>query len=92
MTKAESKIKLQDVDTQAFNTFFKSDESKLKFYRIMAHRQFDLLWKVGKFNRNGAYTVLRKLMNLPEQRAHIKLFDIEQCRTLIEKLETFNYD
>lgn len=52
------------------------------------HAQFDVLWKSGAMSRRTAYSKLQKIMNLPQQEAHIGMFTMSQCRQLLTKLET----
>lgn len=54
--------------------------------RRKAHEVFDVLWKSGRINRSQAYTILRRIMNLTIQEAHIGRFTFAQCNQLIEKL------
>lgn len=61
---------------------------ELREWRKMAHNDyFDPLWKSGKMTRSEAYKFMQTLMELPEEKAHIAMFDIDQCKTLIEKLK-----
>jgi hypothetical protein len=36
--------------------------------------------------RREAYAKLSGLMNLPKDRAHIAMFNVEQCRDVVEKV------
>lgn len=56
--------------------------------RIRAHRAFDLLWRRGSTSgRRRAYRALMRLMGISKAGAHIGRFTMEQCETLIERLE-----
>lgn len=47
--------------------------------RIEAHKAFDWLWKKGPYSRRGAYAWLSKMLNLPPEKTHMKLFDTATC-------------
>ena len=53
--------------------------------RQRCHEAFDPLWKKRtRFNnRNAAYRWLRHAMRLPKDKAHIGMFDLEQCQELL---------
>lgn len=54
--------------------------------RTNAHKWFDVLWRKGPHRvctRDKAYLMLRHHMGMTGQQCHIKLFDIEQCETVI---------
>lgn len=60
---------------------------ELRELRKVCHNDyFDPLWKSGKVTRKEAYKHLQLLMNLPREEAHIAMFNIEQCKKLIQKL------
>ena len=64
---------------------------RLRTLRMTAHSIFDPLWK-GKHRKMGrgkAYGVMQALMNLPPEKAHIAMFDEEQCLMLISKLKEY---
>ena len=58
-------------------------DSLTKKARILAHENFDRLWKSGKMSRQEAYSFLCKKMKLPRQDGHIGKFTKEQCYDLI---------
>lgn len=63
----------------------------LRQLRMTAHSIFDPIWK-GKFRkmgRAGAYRLMQRLMNLPPEKAHIAMFDEDQCRLLISKIKEY---
>lgn len=41
-------------------------------------------------SRKQAYKLMQSLMNMDDEEAHIGNFDVEQCRTLIEKLAEYH--
>lgn len=58
--------------------------SELAKARIAAHAAFDPFWKSGRFNRGVAYEWLASEMGLPVQQTHMVLFDVDQCRRVVE--------
>lgn len=58
----------------------------LRRWKTAAHDAFDPLWKYGKFKhrRNAAYAWLAEQMNLPVDKTHIGMFDVGQCKRVIE--------
>lgn len=57
---------------------------ELREWRKRAHRVFDPLWKSGRMKCREAYGIMREMMNLDEEDAHIAMFTVEQCQRLIE--------
>lgn len=60
--------------------------AELRHWKIAAHAAFDPIWKYGKFKgkRNAAYSWLSEQMNLPREKTHIGMFDISDCKKVIE--------
>lgn len=48
------------------------------------HALFDPVWKSGKMTRTEAYTRLAKKLELPKGKCHIGMFDVEDCKRVIE--------
>ena len=63
---------------------------QLREWKKKAHDIFDSLWKgeARRMSRKQAYKLMQELMDLDEDWCHIGLFNVEQCRELIGKLET----
>jgi len=61
--------------------------AELRHWKIEAHRVFDKLWKDRTMSRRSAYKYMQKVMQLPADLCHIGMFDVEQCKLLIERLE-----
>lgn len=64
---------------------------RLRSLRMTAHSIFDPLWK-GKYRKMGrgkAYKVMQDLMNLPPEKAHIAMFDEQQCIMFIQKMRAY---
>lgn len=59
---------------------------ELRKWRHQAHNELDKLWKgkTRKMTRYNAYGWLSKQMNLTRNETHIALFEIEQCKQVIE--------
>lgn len=60
--------------------------AELRKYRISAHAAFDPLWQTGPFKgqRKAAYRWLAGLLGLPVERTHIGMFDVPQCKRVVE--------
>ena len=56
----------------------------LRLKRMEAHRVFDALWKSGRMTRTEAYRWLAAQLHLPEGRAHIGGFEMDQCQNVID--------
>jgi ribosomal protein S27AE len=54
--------------------------------RIEAHKVFDKLWRSGKVSRRQAYVILKRIMGMTVQEAHIGRFTYKECKHLISKL------
>jgi hypothetical protein len=70
--------------------------AELRELKKQAHSAFDVLWKFENQKnkaRNKAYAMLSKKMNLPPELTHIGMFDVEQCKKVIEICQIrLNYD
>lgn len=60
---------------------------KTKEARMRAHVEFDRLWKGGAMTRTEAYVVMREVMGITQEEAHIGKFTTEQCEQLIARLK-----
>ncbi len=56
----------------------------LRLKRMETHQVFDAFWKKRGMSRTKAYRWLAEQMGLPEAKAHIGGFEMEQCQQLIE--------
>lgn len=63
--------------------------AELRGLRKQAHNLFDPLWKNKLMGRTAAYTILRKMMGLSKEQAHIGMFNKGQCLVLIEILSRY---
>jgi len=59
----------------------------LRSARSAAHDLFDPLWKSRRMGRSEAYAWLSEQLNVPFERTHISMFDIEQCKRLMDAVE-----
>ncbi len=61
--------------------------AELRVWKGAAHAVFDPLWKYGGpfyHNRNGAYRWLSEKMGLPVEKTHIGMFDVAECKRVID--------
>lgn len=60
--------------------------AELRRWKIAAHNAFDPLWMRGPFKRrrNAAYAWLAEQMGLPKEETHIGMFDVAQCKQVIQ--------
>lgn len=61
--------------------------AELREWKKKAHAAFDPLWKVGPFSRSQAYRLLQELLSMTEDEAHIGNMGIEDCKSLVNKIE-----
>lgn len=54
--------------------------AELRTAKMLAHANFDLLWKSGASSRSDAYAWLADAMGMPRGKCHIGWMDVEQCR------------
>ncbi len=66
--------------------------SALARARCEAHAAFDYLWKSGRFSRSQAYVWLAEQMDLPRSRAHISMFDTEQCGRVVRLCAALDFE
>ena len=57
--------------------------SQLRCWKKAAHAAFDPLWKSGRKTRSQAYSWLAQKMGLPQALTHIGMFDVEQCKKVV---------
>lgn len=55
----------------------------LRVLRTKCHALIDPYWKSGRIKRGEVYRRMAKAMGLPKEKAHIGMFNEEQCRQLI---------
>lgn len=59
----------------------------LRLKRMETHRIFDAHWKQQRMSRTAAYRWLAEELHLPDGRAHIGGFEMDQCQKVIELCE-----
>jgi zinc-finger-containing domain len=57
---------------------------QLQKARLRAHKAFDPLWEKGFISRSNAYEWLARQMRVHIDDCHMSLFDLEQCRKVVE--------
>lgn len=70
---------------------------ELRQAKIAAHASFDVLWqrKIARDGcsknaaRSAAYRWLSGALGLPAKKTHIGMFDVEQCRRVVEVCSPF---
>lgn len=62
---------------------------ELRRWRNRAHAAFDPLWQKGPYRRrrNDAYAWLAGKMGLTKEETHIAMFDVEQCKQVIQIMD-----
>lgn len=62
---------------------------ELRRWRNRAHATFDPLWQQGPYRRrrNDAYAWLAGKMGLTKEETHIAMFDVEQCKQVIQIMD-----
>ena len=60
--------------------------AELRYWKKQAHAAFDPIWQHGRFRgrRNGAYEWLAQQMGLPVEKTHIGMFDVAECKKVID--------
>lgn len=56
----------------------------LRLKRIETHQVFDRFWRQRGMSRTAAYRWLAETMKLPEKKAHIGGFEMDQCQKVID--------
>lgn len=56
----------------------------LRLKRMETHQVFDSFWKKQGMTRTAAYKWLSVQMDLPEEKAHIGGFEVDQCQQVID--------
>lgn len=54
-----------------------------RYWRKMAHKTFDPLWKSGIMKRQTAYKKVSQALKIDSGDAHIGMFTVDQCKTVI---------
>lgn len=59
--------------------------AELRKWKNRAHAAFDPTWKHRKMPRQKAYQELARRLKIPVGAAHIGMFDVEECKQVVEK-------
>lgn len=62
--------------------------AELRKAKMAAHDAFDPKWKSGVMKRKAAYFWLSKQMHMAFADCHIGMFDVEQCKQVVEICRT----
>ena len=62
--------------------------AELRKAKIRAHAVFDPLWKTRQMKRHEAYALLAERLGIDSKDAHIGMFDVDQCRRVVEAFAT----
>jgi hypothetical protein len=62
---------------------------ELRYWKKKAHYAFDSIWKSGRMDRSTAYSWLANKLNIPGNKCHIGMFDIDRCKSVCELSKVF---
>ena len=75
-------------DKGNYTVYKKKQYIKLRIWRRKAHEVFDLLWERHIFqSRSQAYLWLSQVLEVPLEKCHMKMFNVEQCKKVIKICE-----
>ena len=57
---------------------------ELRHWKRAAHDAFDPIWQSGRMKRRDAYQWLAEQMGLSPEETHIGMFDVRECKKVIE--------
>ena len=60
---------------------------ELREYKKVVHSIVDNFWRDGIMTRREFYAWMAKQMQMPEEEAHVAMFDVEQCQKAIRIFE-----
>lgn len=63
--------------------------AELRQWKQRAHAAFDPMWKARRMNRRDAYAWLSQQMGIKAQDCHIGMFDVAQCRAVVEAVDAW---
>ncbi len=58
--------------------------AELRRAKSDAHAAFDPLWREGSMSRHQAYKFLACELGIPASEAHIGMFDVPQCKRVVQ--------
>ncbi len=63
--------------------------AELRECKKKAHAAFDPIWKNGHMDRTAAYAWLSEKLSIERDLCHIGMFDVAECKKLVEVCETY---
>ena len=66
--------------------------AQLRVAKMAAHTAFDPLWKSHRLTRTAAYRWLARELGIEVGDCHIGMFDVEQCRRVVEVCQKWQTD
>ncbi len=63
-------------------------DRELRDLRKTAHKYFDPLWQDTNLSRKGAYKVLKRVLDISDDRAHIAVLSKQELRIIIKYLKS----
>lgn len=63
---------------------------ELRKAKMEAHAAFDPIWRSRRMSRSKAYAWLAKSMGLTTAQCHIGMFDVAQCRRVVDLVDARN--
>ena len=63
--------------------------AELRQWKQRAHAAFDPVWKARHMSRRDAYAWLAGQLGIKAEDCHIGMFDVDQCRAVVEAVETW---
>lgn len=64
-------------------------DAELRNLRKIAHKYFDPLWQNTTLKKSKAYSILKNILNVSKERAHIAMLTKYELRLLIHELQKF---
>jgi hypothetical protein len=64
---------------------------ELRGWKKMAHAAFDQLWLGREHTRGDMYLWLSEQLGIPMEKCHIGMFDVEQCKRVIDACRMRKY-
>lgn len=61
-------------------------DAQLRSLRTQCHAEFDPLWQTGEMTRTQAYMRLAQYLGIPDERAHIGMLTVDECKKLLRGL------
>jgi hypothetical protein len=63
---------------------------ELRFWKKQAHSVFDRIWKSGEMSRSDAYVWLSRTLSIHQDKCHIGMFDVEECKSVCRVVKEYN--